>query len=98
MLSSLNPKNQIVLTVVAAERVTVIYSVVRQVWEGFVHCIVGVSWEVWQHVMSVIVVGRVTQGTAGQMNVDGYPKRPVNHMCETNGANLTAKCLNRPVM
>ena len=31
---------------VATERMTVVYSVVRQVGEGFVHGIVGVSWEV----------------------------------------------------
>ena len=57
-----------------AERMTAVYSVVRQVGESFVHCIVGVSWEVWPHTMSVRVVGRVAAGGVGQTNVDGYPK------------------------
>ena len=53
----------------AAKRMTVVYSVVRQVGEGFVHCIVGVSWEVSPHAMSVKVVLRVTAGGAGQTKV-----------------------------
>ena len=52
-------------TSVAAERVTVVYSVVRQIGEGFVHCIVGVSWKVWSHAMSIIVVVRVTAWGGG---------------------------------
>ena len=76
----------------------VVVSLVRQVREGFVHFIVGVFREVWPHVMSVIVVGRVTAGGAGKTNVDGYPKRPVGHLCETNCASLTPKCLTRLVM
>ena len=49
---------------VAAERMTVVYSVVRQVEEGCVHCIVGVSWEVWPHAMLVIVIVRVVRCTS----------------------------------
>ena len=44
---------------VTEERMTAVLSVGRQVGEGFVHCIVGVSWEVWPHAMYVIVVERV---------------------------------------
>ena len=64
---------------VAAERMTVAYSVVQQVGEGFVHCIVSVSWKVWPHAMSVIVV-RVTAGGAGQTNVERIPQRPVGQI------------------
>ena len=46
--------------IVAAERMTVVLFMVRQVGEGFVDCIVGVFWEVWPHAMSVMVVVRVT--------------------------------------
>ena len=76
----------------------VAYSVVQQVGEGFVHCIVGVFWEVWSHAMLVIVVERITAGGAGQTNVDGYPKISVGHMRETNGASLTTKYLTRSVI
>ena len=61
-------------TGVAAERMAVAVSVVRQVGEGFVHCIVGVSWEVWPHAMPVIVIVRITAAGGGQTNVNGYPK------------------------
>ena len=44
---------------------TVVYSVVRQVGEGFVQCIVGIFWEVWPRAVSVIAVVRVTAGGAG---------------------------------
>ena len=50
---------------VTAERMTVVCSVVRQVGEVLVHYIVGVSWEVWPHALSVIVVLRITAGDAG---------------------------------
>ena len=43
----------------------VIVFLVRQVGEGFVHCIVGVSWQVCPHATSVIVVGCVTAGGVG---------------------------------
>ena len=51
---------------VAVERMPVVYSVVRQVGERFVHCIEGVSREVCPHaLMPVIVVVRLTAGGAG---------------------------------
>ena len=83
---------------VAAEYMTVVVSVVRQVGEGFVHCIVGVSWEVWPYAMSVIVVMRVTAGGGGQTNVERIPQRPVCQICETKYASLTKKYLTRPVI
>ena len=48
-----------------ATELTVVYFGVRQVGEGFVHCIVGVPWEIWAHAISVIVVVRITAGRAG---------------------------------
>ena len=54
---------------------TVVVSVVRQVGEGFVHFIVGVSWKVWSHAMSVIVVVRVTAGGGGQTKVERIPQK-----------------------
>ena len=50
---------------VAAEHIAVVCSVVRQVGDGFVYCIVGVSWGVGSHAMSVIVVVCVTASGAG---------------------------------
>ena len=61
-----------------------VVSLLRQVGEGFVHCIVGVSWEVWPHATSVIVVKRVKCVGTAQTNVDRYPKRPVGHLCKTD--------------
>ena len=62
------------LSDVAAERMAVVLSVVRKVGEGFVHCIVGVSWEVWPHAMSVIVIRRVKRLGAVRRALNGYPK------------------------
>ena len=60
---------------------TIVYSVVRQVGEGFIHCIVGVSWKVWPHAMSVIVVVRVTTwGGGGQTKVGRIPQKPVGQI------------------
>ena len=58
-----------------AERMTVVYFVVRQVGEGFIHCIVGVSWEVWLHAMAVIVAVHITTGRDGQMKVERIPQK-----------------------
>ena len=62
---------------------------VLQVGVGFVHCIVGVSWKVWPHATSVKVVERVKWMSTDQGNVDGYPKIPLGHLCETDYASLT---------
>ena len=60
---------------------------VRQVGKGFVHCIVGVSWEVWPHAMSIIVVGRATTGGGGRLTLTDTPKDLLVN-CETNYASL----------
>ena len=44
---------------------TVVVSLVRQVGEGFVHYIVGVSREVWPHAMSVINRSRACNSGGG---------------------------------
>ena len=83
-----------------AKRMTVVVSVVRQVGEDFTHCIVGVSWKIWPHAMSDIVVVRVTAGGAGQTNVDRIPQRPVGQIVVRliARASLTKECLTGPVM
>ena len=53
---------------------TFAYSMVQQVGEGIVHCIVGVSWEVWSHAMSVKVVGRVTAEGGGRRTLTDTSK------------------------
>ena len=59
-----------------AERMTFAYSAVRQAEGGFVHCIVGVSREVWPNAVSVIVAVRVTAwGGGGQTNVERIPQK-----------------------
>ena len=68
------------ITFVAAERMTVVLSVVRQVGGGFVHCIVRVFWEVWPHAMPVIVVERVNRVGAARRTMNGYPKSHVGQM------------------
>ena len=44
---------------------------------GFVRCFVGVSWDVWSHAMSVIVVERVKRLGATRRTLNGYLKRLV---------------------
>ena len=47
---------------------------------GFVHCVVGVAWEVWSHATSVIVIERVKPGGGGRNNVERVPQRPVGQI------------------
>ena len=57
----------------------------------------GVSWEVWPHATSVIVVERVKRDGAARRTLTDTPKHlSVNR--ETNYASLTNKCLTGPVM
>ena len=59
----------------------VFVTLLRQVGEGFVYCIVGVSWEVWSHATSVIVAERVKWVGMAQTNVDGHPKKDLMITC-----------------
>ena len=49
-------------------------SLVHMLWEGFVHCIVGVSREVCPQATLVIVVKHVERGRARQTMLNEYPK------------------------